>query len=435
MHTQSKSLNLAEKIKPYVHQNQKILLAFSGGIDSTVLLHLLVALKHPYNLQLRAIYVHHGLSPHANNWAKHVQQICREFQIPCHIEHIMVDGTRNVEAQARHARYEAIAAHLRKDEVVMTAQHLDDQCETFLLALKRGSGPTGLAAMPTVISFYSSQFIRPFLSIPRKKIEAYAHAHNLQWVEDESNDDCRYDRNFLRLSVIPILMQRWPHFNEMVARSAALCAEETELLNELIAEEMTSCLAPNKTLRLSPLHAMSFLKRNAILRAWLKLHRVTMPSRQQLDLLWDTVACAKVDANPQFKLGQHTVRRFQNALHVITPHASLSQCVLPWDLTAPLVLPNMIGFLKCLPKGSLRKPQSDETVTIRFRGHGNVTIVGRSRSRSLKKLWQECGIPPWQRDQIPLLYYNELLITAVGVFITHEGQGHELDITLEQENR
>lgn len=213
--------------------SRQILVAFSGGLDSTVLLHQLVQWRteNP-GVTLRAIHVHHGLSANADAWVTHCENVCQQWQVPLVVERVqLAQEGLGIEAQARQARYQAFARTLLPGEVLVTAQHLDDQCETFLLALKRGSGPAGLSAMAEVSEFAGTRLIRPLLARTRGELAQWALAHGLRWIEDESNQDDSYDRNFLRLRVVPLLQQRWPHFAEATARSAALCAEQESLLD------------------------------------------------------------------------------------------------------------------------------------------------------------------------------------------------------------
>lgn len=436
MTNKQKKNSIANHLEYYLHPKQKVLLALSGGIDSMVLLHLLVKLKKAYSLELRAIHVHHGLSKHADQWTEHCEQYCKQWHVPLTIARLNIDNNNNIEAKAREARYAIIKQHLLKNEIVMTGHHLDDQCETFLLALKRGSGPTGLASMKAVSDFNHHELIRPFLSLSQNEIVHYANEHQLKWIEDDSNLDRRYDRNFLRLTILPLLIDRWPHFPKMVSRSAELCTEETQLIAELLTDELTRCMDNDNNLTIPPLLSMSILKRNAIIRAWLKHHRIAMPSRRQLNLLWETVVMAKADSSPQFRLQSFILRRFKQKLYIVTPLTACADTILPWDLNRTLPLPNNLGYLQSYktPLGPIRCPTQHELVTIRFQATGTFTIVGRQGSRSIKKLWQEFGIPPWMRSQTPLVYYNDRLIAAVGIFVTHEGYGNDMTITLESKN-
>ena len=407
---------------------QSILVAFSGGLDSTVLLHQLVQWRaqHP-EVALRAIHIHHGLSPHADSWVQHCESVCMQWQVPLVVERVhLEDDGLGIEAQARRARYQAFAQTLLPGEVLMTAQHLDDQCETFLLALKRGSGPAGLSAMGESSPFAGTQLIRPLLAQTREALEAWARQHELCWIEDESNQDDTYDRNFLRLRVTPLLQQRWPHFAQAVARSAALCAEQESLLDELLASDLADCITAHGTLLLVPLMMVSDVRRAALLRRWLAGLNAPMPSRDGLERIWQEVALAREDASPCFRLGEYEVRRYQSQLWWVKSVDGQSETVIPWlEWKTPLALPAGLGSVQLISAGELRMPQEDETVSIRFKAPGLLHIVGRNGGRKLKKIWQEQGIPPWRRDTTPLLFYGETLIAAAGIFVTREGAAED----------
>lgn len=406
---------------------QSILVAFSGGLDSTVLLHQLVQWRaqHP-EVALRAIHIHHGLSPHADSWVQHCESVCMQWQVPLVVERVhLEDDGLGIEAQARRARYQAFAQTLLPGEVLMTAQHLDDQCETFLLALKRGSGPAGLSAMGENSPFAGTQLIRPLLAQTREALEAWARQHELCWIEDESNQDDTYDRNFLRLRVTPLLQQRWPHFAQAVARSAALCAEQESLLDELLASDLADCITAHGTLLLVPLMMVSDVRRAALLRRWLAGLNAPMPSRDGLERIWQEVALAREDASPCFRLGEYEVRRYQSQLWWVKSVDGQSETVIPWlEWKTPLALPAGLGSVQLISAGELRMPQEDETVSIRFKAPGLLHIVGRNGGRKLKKIWQEQG-SAWRRDTTPLLFYGETLIAAAGVFVTREGAAED----------
>ena len=423
--------SIEQAILDHIKNRQSLLVAYSGGVDSTVLLHALTQLKQQQrpDLQLSAIYIHHGLSQNADSWARHCQQQCQIWQVPLIIEKVQLDPVAgNIEQQARNARYQAIYRHLKSDQMLCTAQHLDDQCETFLLALKRGSGPAGLSAMPVE----SNRHLRPLLTISRQQIEAYANWHQLTWIEDESNQDDHYDRNFLRLKVLPLINQRWPQFSQMVARSASLCQQQEALINELLDNDFHQLLTTQGQLRLSPLINYSEYKRNAILRMWFRQQGVMMPSQKQLALIWQTVVEAKEDANPKFVLHNKQIRRYQNQLYLLPLYDDTEHLVINWDLTSPLVLPDNIGQLQSHYQHDLncRLPQADEAVTVRFHAQGRLQIVNRQGSRAIKKIWQEHQIPPWMRTRTPLIYYNEQLICAVGVFVTEQGKGSQINFSV-----
>lgn len=415
---------IAQAVSP----NRQLLVGFSGGLDSTVLLHRLKCWRDQEpDVELRAMHIHHGLSPHAEAWVAHCEALCAAWAIPLLVERVTLkDEGLGVEAQARKARYAAFADALRPGEVMVTAQHLDDQCETFLLALKRGSGPAGLSAMPERAEFAGTQLLRPLLGETRASLEAWAREHQLNWIDDESNQDDGYDRNFLRLRVLPLLRERWPHFADATARSAILCAEQEALLDELLSEELAELISENGALAIAPLQGRSPVRRAALLRRWLASHHAAMPSRAMLSRIWDEVAMAREDAAPCVHLNGFDVRRFKGELWWVKSTPSLTDVVLDWSSPdAPLILPCEIGRVTLVPSGHVRLPASGEPVTVRFKAGGMLHIVGRNGGRKLKKIWQECNVPPWLRDTTPLLFYGETLIAAAGVFITEAGWSEE----------
>ena len=410
--------------------HQQLLVAFSGGLDSTVLLHQLVTLRDTLasNYKIRAMHIHHGLSPYADEWGEHCRKVCAQWNVSFEVRRVqLADDGLGIEAHARAARYQALTDALQPEEVLLTAQHLDDQCETFLLALKRGSGPAGLAAMPERLPFGETELIRPLLGKTRKELEAWAQAHQLTWIEDESNQDDSYDRNFLRLRVLPEIQQRWPHFPQSVARSAELCGEQEQLLDELLAEQLDELIQADGSLLIAPMMPLSDIRRAALLRRWLAQHKAVMPSRAALVRLWDEVATSREDANPRLKFGSYEARRFQGALYWLPVVEGLGDEIIPWPAPfARLKLPETLGILQLAADGiEVRAPFENEPVSVRFKASGQFHIVGRERGRSLKKIWQEYGVAPWQRERTPLLYYGEQLIAALGVFVTQDGKATE----------
>lgn len=418
---------LLHQIIKIIGSNYRILVGFSGGLDSTVLLHALVTLRQTTipKLNIRAIYIHHGLNQKANDWAIHCQQVCFDLQVDFFSRYICIDKIKKgTEASARNARYQTFREVLLQGEIIVTAQHLDDQVETFLLALKRGSGPAGLSSMPISIPFANSYLIRPLLLFSRQQLVLYAQKKVLSWVEDDSNRNQRYDRNFLRLSIIPHFNHRWPHFSQSVARSASLCAEQETLLNELLNDHLSRLVTEEGALRLDTLGSLSTIKRNAILRRWLKLHQILMPSRIQLEKIWQNVICARPDAEPQFMLANNKViRRFKQQLWLLPKFSDLTKICLSWQLQSEIKLPDNLGMLIITDQGNgFRFPLLNEKVSIRFGLKGKIKIINCQHAKRSKKLWQESSVAPWLRKRTPLIYYNDELITAVGVFVTKSGE-------------
>ncbi|WWP00923.1 MAG: tRNA lysidine(34) synthetase TilS [Candidatus Dasytiphilus stammeri] len=423
--------NLIEKMEKKLHGHLKFLIAYSGGLDSTVLLHQLLQLRNRRpELNLRAIHINHGISPAADGWVQHCYQQCLIWQIPLKIIKInQLDIKQGIEAAARIARYNAFKNVLLKGEILLTAQHLDDQCETFLLALKRGSGPAGLAAMPSEIKIGNNILIRPMLSQSRQDIEEWAFQHKLSWVNDHSNFDTRFDRNFLRLKILPSLRKRWPSFPQVVARSSQLCAEQEQLLEELLAESIDKLTQPDQSLKIDLLHNYSRFHRYGILRKWLA-NKNLLPSRNLLQCIWHQVICSRQDAYPCLKIGNYEVRRYRNAIYLVKIIPHIRDCVLDWSSPwQPLKLPEGLGTITIkLNHGiTMRSPMKGEQVTIRFKIKGKFYVLGRVHSKLIKKLWQEYSVPPWLRERTPLIFYNDKLIAALGVFITNDGKSHFQD--------
>jgi len=422
---------------------QCVWIAYSGGLDSHVLLHAL-AREVPFK-QCRAIHIHHGLNAKADQWATHCQQICEALKIPCEVIRVnvrMVQG-ESLEALARTARYEAITQLLAPDDVVLTAQHADDQAETVLLQLLRGAGVAGLSAMPPVNRLGKGWLIRPLLSYTRAQLYDYAQQFHLQWIEDSSNADIRFDRNFLRHEVMPKIRQRWCNVAPILSRAARHQAEANELIQVLAEQDWQNCRGKSaEQLLLVPLSHLSPARQRNILRFWIKKLDLPLPSTAQLQHIINDVLTAKADRQPLVRWHGCEVRRYHNTLFAMPhlppiPEASQS---LTWCLPASLDLP--LGELKvnqaqgrglALPTGS--------QLQVRFR-QGGERFQWRGQRRIVKKLLQEAKLLPWQRPFIPLIYYENQLVAIpnMGIrddFVAQEGEkGWEIEwLLLSQLNR
>ena len=430
--------NLEANLATLTAPSARFVLALSGGMDSRVLLHLMGRYLERYpEASCKAVHVHHGLSANADDWAALCARWAAEAGVDFALERVTLalGKRKSVEQQARDARYTALRTHIQPGDVLLTAQHADDQLETVLLALKRGSGPAGLSAMPHCTAFATGWHVRPLLDQPRTAIEQYACEHRLDWVEDESNSDERYDRNFLRHQVTPLLNNRWPGIRKAVTRSAVLCAEQEALLQELLAEQLGQAMSADQSLDIACLHPDkpgSERRGKALLRHWLAAVGVKMPSQAQLEQIWHSVVLAQPDANPKVCWGKVEVRRFRQRLHVIQPHEDISDAVVAVQLNQACRLPASIGSLSLSESGAgqLRLPRADEPVSVRFEPAGlEVQPVGRVGKRKLKKLFQEYGVPSWQRRRTPLLFYGEQLVAVAGLFVVEAFAGKECELT------
>lgn len=422
-----------QKIHQAFPHGQAFLVGLSGGVDSVVLLHLLAKVCQKSGLYtLRAIHIHHGLSPNGDKWQAFCQQICQKKGIPFVTEKLhLASPHQNVEETARLARYGAVARHLSPQEIFVTAHHLDDQVETFFLALKRGSGLQGLSAMQALSQMGDVAIFRPLLPTSRKQIEAYANAYALQWVEDESNQDVRYDRNFLRHHILPVFTSRWEHFPHTVQRTANLCGEQQALIDELLAPIFGKFFDKNRgVLNVQDFPTFSPAKQNALLRMWLQQLGQKMPSQKQLAQIKQDVIFAKADRTPCFMLGERMIRRYQHTLYLTPFFADVRAFSMPLSEHCPVHLPDALGCVHLEKQGEHLKvswqcgqeirctqlPATSRPITVRFAYAGNVKQAN-GMQESLKKCWQKANVPPWQRQRIPLIFYGECFQCAVGYFV------------------
>ncbi len=392
-------------------ERQNYLIAYSGGKDSHVLLHILTQLRQQSStIHLRALHVHHGLSPDADDWAQHCKQVCQNYQVPFLLEKVTIPFGDSIEAAARQARYQVLANHLKQNECLLTAHTQDDQAETVLLQLVRGAGPKGLSAMPSSKPFAHTLHLRPLLKITSQELCAYVKAHNLSWVEDSSNKELSFDRNYLRHQIMPLLKQRWPTTVNNITRSAAHCGHAIELLEHLAQQDLLLSQGTQaNTVSVSALLALSSARRSNVLRYWFLQCGERMPSTQQLQQLEHDVLRASAEAMPIFSLELHQLRRYRDDLYLVQPTKPIdANFELPWDGRSILTLPDDLGELHPLPARF-------DQLTVRFRRGGEtIKLANRSSTQSLKKLFQQWHVPPWQRDRIPLLFEKERLIAVIG---------------------
>jgi tRNA(Ile)-lysidine synthase len=421
------------------HPHKSLLIAYSGGIDSQVLLHCLAALKtkNTINSNIRVCHVDHGLSSNASQWQVFAKEQCQKVGLPLDVISVNVQATaqQSIEAQARDARYSALKSAANTGNLIVTGHHSDDQAETFLLALKRGSGLKGLAAMQSEMILGEQLLVRPLLSVSRTEIEAYAKKHALEWIEDESNINERFDRNFLRHQILPKLNERWPSINKTIARSAEHCFEAQQLLDELAVQDLADCQQSSYTLSLPKLNKLSEPRLKNLLRYFLSTHNLLMPSREQLKQICLQLN-ADSDKSPVVQLAGCCIRRYKGELYltkifqdVCAWQQTLDSEVITDNMSLNINLPDGLGTLSVSTEVSLnqstrrwqaliKKPEFNQVVTIGF-SHDNPKCLPqyRQHSRSLKKVLQELSIPPWQRKRLPFIFYNNKLVAVVGQFI------------------
>lgn len=396
-----------------------LVVAFSGGLDSTVLLHRLAADPRLRARGLRALHIHHGLQAAADAWAEHCAHQAAALDVPLQVMRVDVSRTsgEGLEAAARQARYAALAAALATDEVLVTAHHLDDQAETFLLRALRASGPEGLGAMRPLRRLAPGWHWRPLLAFPRHALHAYAQAHGLAWIEDPSNASPDPDRNYLRLRLLPLLRQRWPQADAALARSAALCADADELLADDDARLLDRHIDTDPhTLHLAGLRPLPAARRARVLRLWVRhlgLPRLPGHSVEQIerDLLH-----ARDDAQAAIVWAGARMARWRGVLHADVLRPPLPpQWSTRWDGRTALELPDG-GRLRLHDERG--QPSATGFATPLHvhprRGGERIVLSGRSHSHALKHVLQERGVPPWRRAHLPLLSDDDGRLLAAG---------------------
>lgn len=381
-----------------------LVVAFSGGADSTALLHGLAALKLP---RLRAVHVHHGLQAAADGWADHCTRQCAALGVALAICRVAVDQHRQgPEAAARAARYAALRQAMQADEVLVTAHHQDDQAETLLLRLLRGSGVFGLAAMPELRRFDPGWLWRPWLDLPRARLRAYVVAHGLTHVEDAHNQDPRYARSFLRQVVMPQLQQRWPGANRALARSARLQADAVLVLRERAADDLAAmqrdrpgAMLPAFQLRIADLLQLSPPRQRNLLRHWIESQGLPLPFHDGLSRLDRELFGARADAMPVLRWPGAELRRYRDTLFLLAPLPPPAAMEQPWSGTGDCLLPAGCGQLHGSTTLAAGGPY-----TVQVPVPPQAFRPARSaRARALKNLFQERGIPPWVRLRTPAL--------------------------------
>lgn len=404
----------------------KYYLAYSAGLDSHVLLHACAALQaqYPQCFQFEAIHIHHGLQAVADAWVEHAQQICTGLDLPLKLIYLNLKPVagESLEAVARQARYQAFSSGLRSGEMLLTAHHQDDQAETFLLNALRGSGGAGLAAMPKVRSLGLGQLGRPLLAFSRVQLEAYAEQHQLDYVNDPTNAETQFDRNYLRHEILPRLQTRWPAASQTLSRAAAWQAEQQQILEQLLAQQLPPFAGSHaQTLSVQALKAVDELMQKALIRQWLHSLSFTLPSAKKLQPILTDVLGAASDARPCVKWQGCELRRYRDDIYALSPLSPHDpKQVLVWeDWEQDLYISSLDYWLsKELLIPSLKQQAKAENlpITVHFRQGGERLQREQGYSLELKHLFQTAGIPPWERERIPLIYLGDELRLVVGIY-------------------
>ncbi len=383
--------------------------AYSGGLDSTVLLHFLA--HYDPRFRLRAVHIHHGLQALADEWAEKCARFAASLGVGFELLRVQVDGLdpAGPEAAARNARYEALRGLMQPGDCLATAHHRDDQAETVLLRLLRGSGVQGLSAMRVLRTLPPGWLWRPFLQLPRERLYGYAQEQGLRWIEDPHNRDPRYARSWLRSELTPLLRERFPQVEESLARTARLAGEAAALLDELAALDLPAA-RQGEALGVAALLALDAARRHNLLRWWLRQHGFEMPAAELLERVEREVLAAAEDAEPLLGWAGCELRRYRDRLYAMTPlpPAPAAQPALAW-IGEQLPLPPGCGRLQ------LPQPPPQGLRVSFMRGGERFKPAGSAHSRTLKNLFQEAGVPPWVRLRTPLVEAAGELVYVAGI--------------------
>lgn len=389
--------------------------ALSGGLDSSVLLHGLAELARRQSCPpLRAVHVHHGLQAVADSWPEHCRQLCAPLGIELQVVQVQVAAAASTEQAARQARYQALAGQLQQGELLLVAQHQDDQSETLLLRLLRGSGVLGLQAMPVSRPLGRGLLLRPLLAVSRLQLESWAQQKGLSWVEDPSNAHEHYDRNFLRLRILPLLRQRWRGLDAVLQRTAGHMTQAQELLDELALLDVQQAIARPTLdwlelpcLDLDVVRVLSAARQRNLLRYWLRDKTLLPDSTHWAG--WDSLLNAGAAAQPLWRLQGGVLQRHAGRLYWLEAF---------WMQPPPWLELSMEGAGDyCLPgNGRLRVDGPNAAgLQLRWRQGGEqMCLPGRGR-RDLKRLLQEQQVPVFVRDRLPLLFAGQQLVAVAGL--------------------
>jgi len=404
----------------------ELCVALSGGLDSTVLLHALArALVDRPNYRIRAAHVDHQLQRDSAIWRQHCGSVALSLQlefVPLVVK-VAADPELSPEAAARDARYAALRQILRPNEVLLTAHHADDQLETMLLALMRGAGLRGLSGVPSVQIFGGGWLARPLLEFSRAELEEWARSEQLQWLDDPSNANTNFDRNFLRHRVLPALRERWPAAAHSATRSTAHLREAGRLLDVLAAADLES-VAIGSCLSMTQLAGLAPARRRNVLRHWIRQHGMRVPSTRKLATIERDLLIAREDRLPCVEWDDVEVRRHRGLLYCMRQRPAFEPAdPLPWNVSQVLELPAQLGRLRAQrdAAGGLAVARARGELQVHFRRGGEeLQPAGDPHHRKLKKLLQDAGVLPWWRDRVPLIYSAEQLVAVGDLWIAEE---------------
>lgn len=402
-----------------VPSGSSLLVALSGGVDSVVLLHLLHKISVTFPLRLSALHVHHGISRQADSWESFCIELCATYAIPLQVEHVDIAPLREmgIEAAARQLRHAALAR--QHVDFIALAHHRDDQVETLLLQLLRGAGVRGCSAMSIMKQRRDAPaLLRPLLEVTRNELELYAEENALQWVEDDSNEDVSYPRNFLRHRVLPEIAQRFPAYRSTLARSAGHFAEAASLLDELALQDAESAIQ-NERLSVAALRLLGNARGKNLLRYFLTLQGAPLPDTTRLTEMLRQLSAAGEGAQIRITWQDWQLRCYQDHVYAMPVTLPAVDFEIVWQGEYEILLPashGTLSFQTVLGQGlKLASLQQNKVLIRTRRGSENIQLDSARPRQSLRNLLPQMGVPPWQRELLPLLFCGNELVCIPGL--------------------
>lgn len=406
-------------------QPGRLVIAYSGGLDSEVLLHSLAATKDDFGADLLALHVDHGLQDESQAWSEHCASRAAELGVEYRVLRVAVDtdSGQGTEAAAREARYAAFRAELEHGDWLLSAHHKDDQAETLMLNLLRGSGPAGLAGIGEVQPFGPAWLVRPLLAYSRDELRQYAAAHELDWIDDPSNEDRRFDRNYLRHEVFPILQARWPDASSRLRQSALLAGEAALLLDQLADSDVRSLGARADRLSVAGLRALDEERQRNVLRYTVRELGLPPVPASALQSMVTDLLLAREDAQPVVHWDGAEARRYRDQVYLFAQSGEAEPVTTSPIEAGHAELGPGLGLLRLEPGAERGLSEAVVAAGLEVRrreGGEQIKPVGQAHTKKLKKLLQEEGIVPWMRDRVPLVYSKNRLVAVADLWVADE---------------
>lgn len=404
----------------------KYWLACSGGLDSCVLLHLFFLNKKRIKQDIGVIYVNHKLQKESKSWGSFCEKLCEIYNIDFLSLEItsLCPSKKSIEEWARDERYRLIKEQLVDNDILLTAHHLDDQVETFFLQALRGSGINGLSCMPYIKPFGSSYHVRPLLNFSRKELLQYAKTYSLDWCEDSSNLDVRFNRNYIRKLILPNIESRWPSYRKTISRLIGHQQELKLLLDEVAKEDINkTCDTKSMGIDISLIRKLSLPRKKNLIMLWIKQQKFKLPSSTHLARIISDIIDSSADKNPYVNWNGVEIRRYKNTMYAIEPFTTNSiNKIYKWDLNKPLKLQSGLLEASSVKGGGLiKKSIIGSIVEVRYRKGGErIRPQNQNITKKVKKIFQEKNVLPWCRDKFPLIYINNKLAAIPGVCISED---------------